>query len=197
MSVTEIMEYNTTCSTKQRLMLMLAMHCAPLLRGSKVSNIVTIRKSDFYGIRELLKDTGISYRFLKARGELVILFLYRQSTLAAYLTQPQICEFISDYGYQDVCHDLKACLNLLAKRIYFFNNGEISFPHEIGVFLGYPLEDVRGFIENQGQNYEYSGYWKVYDNVAHRKQLFARFEADRDYVVRSIVRGKTLREIAG
>ncbi len=32
---------------------------------------------------------------------------------------------------------------------------EATYPHEIGIFLGYPLEDVLGFIQLV--------FWKVYD----------------------------------
>ena len=37
-----------------------------------------------------------------------------------------------------------------------------DFPHEIGVFLGYPLGDVVGFIENRGKNFTCCGCWKSY-----------------------------------
>ena len=33
-----------------------------------------------------------------------------------------------------------------------------AFPHEIGLLLGYPVEDVLGFIRYQGKNYLYTGY---------------------------------------
>ncbi|MCR5639901.1 MAG: DUF3793 family protein [Lachnospiraceae bacterium] len=197
MSITEIMEWSSTHDGEKRLMLMLGMHCAPMLCGSKISNIMTISKNDFAGIRALLQGTGISYRLLKSRGDRLILFLYREQAFRAYLSQDDICSFISEYGYDVSKKDTTAHLNHLAKRVFFYDNGEIAFPHEIGIFLGYPIEDVRGFVENNGQNYEYSGYWKVYDNVDSRKRLFARFEADRDFVVRSIIHGKTIREIAG
>ena len=36
------------------------------------------------------------------------------------------------------------------------------FSHEIGVFLGYPLGDVVGFIENRGKNFTCCGCWKSY-----------------------------------
>ncbi len=37
------------------------------------------------------------------------------------------------------------------------NQGK-QFPHEMGLLLGYPVEDVVGFMENNGKNYLYSGY---------------------------------------
>lgn len=47
-----------------------------------------------------------------------------------------------------------------------------DFPHEIGVFLGYPLGDVVGFIENRGKNFTCCGCWKSYgDRMQHRSTL--------------------------
>ena len=50
------------------------------------------------------------------------------------------------------------------------------FPHEIGLFLGYPLEDVQGFIENCGKNYRLCGCWKVYGDPQAALRCFARYE---------------------
>ena len=36
------------------------------------------------------------------------------------------------------------------------------FPHEVGLFLGYPLEDVIGFETHGARDFKYSGTWKVY-----------------------------------
>lgn len=41
-------------------------------------------------------------------------------------------------------------------------NGSEDFPHELGLFLGYPAEDVRGFIDRK--QCKYIGLWKVYES---------------------------------
>ena len=51
-----------------------------------------------------------------------------------------------------------------------------GFPHEIGVFLGYPLGDVIGFIENGGKNCKCVGCWKVYCNECEAKKTFEKFK---------------------
>ena len=49
---------------------------------------------------------------------------------------------------------------------------EEAFPHEIGVFLGYPLGDVVGFIRNHGRNFTCCGCWKAHgDPVEAQKAL--------------------------
>ncbi len=52
-----------------------------------------------------------------------------------------------------------------------------EFPHEIGVFLGYPLEDVQGFMENQGRNYTCCGCWKSYGDPAQARRCFSSYRA--------------------
>ncbi|MCD8022800.1 MAG: DUF3793 family protein [Lachnospiraceae bacterium] len=64
----------------------------------------------------------------------------------------------------------------LAARFRSYKEGKSDFPHEMGIFLGYPLEDVRGFIENRGQNFKMSGYWKVYGDVAYASRVFQLYE---------------------
>ena len=49
---------------------------------------------------------------------------------------------------------------------------EDSFPHEIGIFLGYPVEDVKSFIQNHGENYILSGVWKVYHDKETAERTF-------------------------
>ena len=57
------------------------------------------------------------------------------------------------------------------------------FPHEIGVFLGYPLEDVKGFIDNKGKNCESCGVWKVYCNREEKDKLFQKLKNARMYML--------------
>lgn len=55
-----------------------------------------------------------------------------------------------------------------------------DFPHEIGLFLSYPIEDVLGFIENRGKNYILNGYWKVYGNEEEARKSFFKYRKCTD-----------------
>ncbi len=48
-----------------------------------------------------------------------------------------------------------------------------GFPHEVGLFLGYPPADVDGFMHRK-QACKLSGIWKVYDDVEGASRQFAR-----------------------
>ena len=51
---------------------------------------------------------------------------------------------------------------------------EAEFPHEVGVFLGYPLADVVGFVRNGGRNCLLCGQWKVYARAQEAAMTFER-----------------------
>ena len=64
-----------------------------------------------------------------------------------------------------------------------------QFPHEIGLFLDYPTEDVQGFIENQGENYVLCGYWKVYGNAEKAKHTFESYDKCRKFLCNKLNQG--------
>ena len=94
-----------------------------------------------------------------------LLYLYRGRWIRDILADPDNAAFLRAYGYETE-RGMGALLRRLSERL----NGD-SFPHEIGVFLGYPLEDVRGFIENGGRNYTCRGCGKAYGDpeIAQRR----------------------------
>ena len=73
---------------------------------------------------------------------------------------------------------------MLKEKMYNYNHLWSDFPHEIGIFLGYPLWDVEGFIANKGQNYKLCGYWKVYEDVSGAIDRFREYDTLREDAVR-------------
>ena len=194
MPIQEIMKLRTSQDEEVRMALLLAIHCAPILSGSKAANIMTVTVHEFDRIGYLLQDTGIRYRFLKTKGDKGILYLYREKRLRQYLEQEEIQEFLSEYGYDEV--NIAKMLNLLSKRIRMYNDQDAVFPHEIGVFLEYPLGDVKGFLANEGKNFMYSGYWKVYQDLQGAVRRFTQYDMERELTIQALMQGKTIREIA-
>lgn len=194
MPIQEIMKLRTSQDEEVRMALLLAIHCAPILSGSKAANIMTVTVHEFDRIGYLLQGTGIRYRFLKTKGDKGILYLYREKRLRQYLEQEEIQEFLSEYGYDEV--NIAKMLNLLSKRIRMYNDQEAVFPHEIGVFLEYPLGDVKGFLANEGKNFMYSGYWKVYQDLQGAVRRFTQYDMERELTIQALMQGKTIREIA-
>ena len=194
MPIQEIMKLRTSQDEEVRMALLLAIHCAPILSGSKAANIMTVTVHEFDRIGYLLQGTGIRYRFLKTKGDKGILYLYREKRLRQYLEQEEIQEFLSEYGYDEV--NIAKMLNLLSKRIRMYNDQDAVFPHEIGVFLEYPLGDVKGFLANEGKNFMYSGYWKVYQDLQGAVRRFTQYDMERELTIQALMQGKTIRGIA-
>lgn len=108
-----------------------------------------------------LSDKGVRLYALRHREGRSLILVYRHSALQKILAAPENLSFLAEHGYAG-CRNAEACLQRLAARVVCAQN----FPHEIGLFLGYPLHDVKGFIDNKGENACCCGCWKVYARQA-------------------------------
>lgn len=194
MPVQEIIKIRDSKDVEQNLLLLLAMHCAPLLKRMAVANVLTLSRKQALGIKGILKNTEIECYILKADCGRVILYLYRKDILQSCLQQEDVRNFLKKYGYPD--KEIVDMLKRLSQRIRLYADGQTDFPHEIGAFLGYPLADVESFIENRGKNYAYLGYWKVYHDVEQAVKTFRLFDKERERAVQDVIFGKGIREIA-
>ena len=86
-----------------------------------------------------------------------------------------------------------ALLSHLKKRL----SQSEAFPHEIGLFLGYPLEDVIGFCRHKGEGCKLCGYWKVYGDVESARKSFALFDRCRELLFSHLLSGAPLQELVG
>ena len=81
-------------------------------------------------------------------------------------------------------------LELLAQRLA---GGE--FPHEVGLFLGYPPEDVAAFCRHRGRDFKVCGCWKVYCDVEGALRCFRRYRRCREALCRRLEEGKALTQL--
>ena len=171
----------------------IALQCAPIIKGIKISNLLIISSEDEYKLRIILKNTGIVYyRLLRKDGKTTFL-LFRMPQLMVYLQDSCVQNLLRKYGYSDF--SLGGILRTFQKRFETYRNEKDDFPHEIGLLLGYPMEDVIGFIEQEGKNYLYSGYWKVYADVSTKQELFRQYERVQKDVITLLAEGIGLRDI--
>lgn len=156
-------------------------HCAPTLASLKTANLFSLpfsfqadlaaQLSDW---NEQLRDKGVTLTMLRQDGRTALIYVYRKTHLKADLEKPGVGRFLAGCGYG--CTDADQAVEMLKSR--FEAGGD--FPHEIGLFLGYPLGDVIGFIRNAGRNSKCTGCWKVYCNACEARRLFAKFKNCRD-----------------
>ncbi|MCD8363591.1 MAG: DUF3793 family protein [Lachnospiraceae bacterium] len=154
--------------------------CAPVLADVKPSNLLILAREEQDGFAECELPEGVQALTLSRGERKATWFLYRRDRLEAEIVWPQTRAFLNSCDYHAGEEGLDVMLCRLRERYAAYKNGRAAFPHEMGVFLGYPLCDVKGFIEHGGKNFLYSGYWKVYGNVAAAKKTFQTYRAVRD-----------------
>lgn len=172
----------------------IANQCAPVLAGVKPSNMLVLENKHIRDVVRVLEGTGLSWRCLYAGEEKNIWLLYRKEAMEEIVGGKEQMLFLKEWGYKE--DTLERMLIKFSQRFRQYRKDKnLPFPHEMGVFLGYPMADVKGFIKYEGKNYLYCGYWKVYENVEERKELFRTYEEIRKVFVEEARKGKNLWQI--
>lgn len=171
----------------------MALQCAPTIVGIKCSNLLIVSNDSGAKVRMILKKTGIMHYCLLRQENKTIYLLFRKEDLNRYLQEKNVQQLLKVNGYDDL--SLSGILREFRHRYetYMYKDG--GFPHEIGILLGYPIEDVKGFIQHKGENYLYSGYWKVYEDVEEKKHLFDAYESAKEALILLVANGYELRSI--
>ena len=155
--------------------------CAPTLAGLKTANMFSAEYKSREEVTAWLRSLNailvprglriVPMRYMQSR---VLLYLYRPESLRRDLADSNAQDILRERGYS--CLRAESCLSCLITKL----RKNADFPHEVGLFLGYPPEDVRGFIENRAQNFKRAGLWKVYGDVEQAQRLFARYRKCTD-----------------
>lgn len=169
---------------------------APVLAGLKTAALFSTCNKDkiefnkeFNKIKDKLAKKEISVDVLKNGDSRALIYVYRKDILENDLNQNVVKTFLNKHGYDYI--KAEEAISFLKKRIK--NCGK--FPHEIGLFLGYPYEDVIGFIKNKGKNSKTVGCWKVYGDEKKAQRLFTQFEKCRKVYSRLWQSGKKIEEL--
>ncbi len=171
----------------------LALQCAPLITGLKVSNLLIIPKGNEEVVKRILNRTGISYyRLIQTRTKTTFL-LFRRNELEEFLSDENVRNVLMKAGYKSL--QIDKILRTFSLRYEAYIQGDKSFPHEMGLLLGYPVEDVVGFVENNGKNFLYSGYWKVYENQKAKVKLFDKFKVAEETLIHLLSNGLSMSDI--
>ena len=167
--------------------LQLALQCAPVIAGIKISNLLTIPANRLKELSAILKKTTLSFRVIYPGRERLVILVYKEEELRKYLVSEEVEGFISGLGYKT--SDISEMFPIFVRRYIRYMEIKKDFPHELGLFLGYPVEDVEGFIRHNGKNYLYSGYWKVYKDAETKIKLFKNYEKVQTEIVRMLYEG--------
>mgnify|MGYP002572627207 CR=1 FL=1 len=156
----------------------LATICAPTLAGLKPASLFRYQPASgqdgtamAVAWHALLAPRGVTVRVLKAcpvTGA-VLVYVYRPTQVVAILQRGDVQDFLQSEGYTP--GNAESMLAQLSQRLCC----EEDFPHEVGLFLSYPPEDVQGFIDHRAMDFKCAGLWKVYGDQQRAQALFDRF----------------------
>ena len=155
-------------------------HCSPTLAGLKTGSMFVFRYDSPEKLENLMNDynsrlsrRGVRLTLLRKSDSSALIYVYRPDRLREDLRDNLAEEILLRSGYQSL--EPQGCLEELKNRL----GKEEDFPHEVGLFLGYPPEDVHGFIRHRGACSKCSGCWKVYGDVEKSQRCFERFRKCR------------------
>ncbi len=174
----------------------LILHCSPTLAGIKTGNLFHFWfasagefKIELQETNKKLNGKGIFLEVLRIQNSRALILAYRPERLAKDFRKTGAVSFLNQLGYTNA--DTEYAIKKLKKRFAV----QMDFPHEIGLFLGYPLADVVGFIENQGQNSKCAGYWKVYRDEKEAAKMFQRFKKCKDVYLEMFAKGRSITQL--
>ena len=171
-------------------------HCAPTLAGMKTGSMFTCAFDTAEELHAFLRELnrslgkkGLRVLPLRADGGSALIYVYRPNLLVRDLQNAEASRLLAERGY-DLRHP-ESCLCQLIRR--FHSAG--AFPHEVGLFLGYPPEDVRGFIEGRPCR-GCVGPWKVYGDEQAALRLFRQYKKCTDTYCTLFSQGKSIEQLA-
>ena len=176
---------------------MLVRCCAPTLAGLKTGSLFSCpyesREELMRELRRVNRDLspcGLRILPLRCCGGRALLYLFRPAELERDLSGRCAREILNEAGYEN--RGLGRCMQCLIRRLQ--SGGD--FPHEIGLFLSYPPEDVQGFVEQGPDRCKCVGCWKVYGDVERAKKIFCRYKQCTEVYCRCVRSGIPLEKLA-
>ena len=165
----------------------LARHCAPVLLGKKPAALFPMPLGWDEMLVKMPPPGDMRFLLLRRPGKKALVFAYQLRLLSRALDTDGVRETLGALGYPaaEEADDPGPCLAFLERRFW----EGTDFPHEVGFFLGYPPEDVLGFIHHRGSHCKLCGVWKVYSDVARAVAMFAEYAKCRERLLKYVQNG--------
>ena len=168
------------------LMAKIAIEAAPTIAGLKPSSLITFstKSRNLHRLWERFKGEGrsflgLQYSELKKTESYTLVLFYRSELLGEVVAQAENVALFDQLGCP--CgKSLEQILQHLRDKL------EHAFPHEIGLLLGIPREDVIGFMNKGGSDCLLCGYWKVYHNPVRAVSIFQGYDKAKLRVMNGI-----------
>lgn len=168
---------------------------APVVSGLKPSSTITLSKESVeyitwnYYKDDFLKKFSLKHILLREDNKAIILLIYEENRLKDFINNERTVNFLSKLGY-NLKLDLDVTLHKLVERYNKFH-----CPHELGVFLGIPLEDVIDFMECTNKKCLLCGYWKVFNNSKNAEEIFESYDKSKGIVLDYVIKDNKVEDI--
>lgn len=162
----------------------IAYNIAPTLKKLKAATTVTLCDNhrnmsslwEEYG-QIVIKKLDVCAFELKKTDKATVILFYNEELLLKKIQEPYNANFLIDLGYNPYS-SLEKNLDTLKVRYSKF-----VCPHELGIFLGFPLEDVKEFITNPHKECLICGYWKVYHDKENALKTFKYYDEAKAEII--------------
>ena len=174
---------------------MLIRCCAPTMASLKTGNMFSCpfagKKemiAELRRLNQILGPKGLRVLPLRWNEDRALVYLYRPKMLEKDLQSDLVAQLLAECGY--TCGNPNSCIARLIARL----RSERDFPHEVGLFLGYPPEDVDGFMHRK-HACKLSGIWKVYGDAESAARQFARCKRCTEVYLQRYRQGYSLEKL--
>lgn len=169
---------NFFCKRKEGIEDYIAEHIclnAPVITGLKPSAIITVTKAEKQILEDLFAGTKICIIGLHS-GRKESILLYQREKLEELLDRKAVQSFLQSLAVGYGNFSLEEVLRYFTERFSLYKEKQADFPHEVGVFLGYPLRDVKIYMKNPLAKAKLTGYWKVFTEVESALACFQAYD---------------------
>jgi hypothetical protein len=116
---------------------------------------------------------------LKQKCDRLLVLIYNPAALSKTLQTNDIRKTLRELGYR--YNNTEEALAHLEARMQ-----NDDFPHEIGFFLGYPVQDVLGFMKMNNLPLVGNGPWKMYGDLQKSLQTLEAHKVGRKSVLHKL-----------
>ncbi len=163
---------------------------APTIASRKPATLMNITNAnggllDAWDCRKnhLFADSEIGYYELKRTEKNAIVLFFNHTRLGELLQKRSVTKFLTECGYRS--DSIEYALSMLRARY-----AVRGCPPEIGVFLGIPLKDVKGYMGLNSLRNTGCGMWRIYGDPVPSEKRMDEYRSARDVVTRRLFSGE-------
>lgn len=181
-----IEDYLSDANESMRIRFFLVNQCAPVMKHLKPAQMLTLSKECVKEMASLCQTWDLCYLNLYQDTRKEVILIYREAEMLRFLGREKVLHLLEEKNYD--ISSFSTMIHSLCEKMESFYKGVGKYPHEVGLFLGYPLEDVLGFMGEKQVKPLYRGYWVVYNDLNHAKNVFKKYDqARRELLLRLLI----------